>query len=517
MKLERSKNTKRNIVFGISNKIITILLPFIVRTVIIKKIGSEYLGLNNLFSSILEVLNLTELGFSSAIIYSMYKPIANKDTKNICALLNFYKRAYRVIGSTILVLGIIIMPFIKYIIEGDSPENINLYVIYLIYLVNTALSYFLFAYKNSLLNAHQRIDIASNIGTITSGTMYIIQIIILCVTKNYYFYIIIIPTFTIINNLVNSLVVNKLYPQYICRGKLNKEMINEIKYKIIGLMINKLCYTTRNSFDSIFISTFLGLTTTAIYGNYYYIMNSVIIVLSVISGAMLGGVGNSLVLDSIEKNYSDMKKINYIYMWISGWCTICLVCLYQPFMKIWVGEGLMFPFPVVILFSVYFYSLKMGDIRGLYSDAAGLWWENRYRAIFEAIANLTLNLILGKIWGIYGIIIGTLTSLLIINFGFGSQIVFKYYFKNRKLKEYFALHLKYAAITIVICIITFILCKKVKYVGYMELITKTVICLIIPNLLYLVIYFRTSEYKDTISWLLNKLNLDKYLKLVIPK
>ena len=184
-------------------------------------------------------------------------------------------------------------------------------------------------------------------------------------------------------------------------------------------------------------------------------------------------------------------------MWISGWCTICLACLFQPFMKVWMGEEYMFDFGVVILFCIYFYALKMGDIRAAYSDAKGLWYENRYRAIFESIANIILNLVLVHFLGIYGIISGTLISLLIINFGYGSQILFKHYFINYNIKEYFKNHGIYAFITLIICVITYILCSFINLGGIKEILIKAIICLIIPNILYFVIYRNNKLYNES--------------------
>ena len=517
MKLERAKNAKRSIIFGLFNKIVTLILPFIVRTILIKKLGSDYLGLSSLFTSILQVLSLSELGFSSAIIFSMYKPIADDDTDTICALQEFYRFIYRIIGCTIMGIGLCLIPFLPHLISGSYPTEINLYAIYLLYLINTSLSYFLFAYKSSILNAYQRIDIISNINTITQGSMYILQIAILYITQNYYIFILMLPVFTLVNNIINSVIVQKLYPQYICKGKLDKILLGSIKKQITGLIFNKLCQTSRNSLGIIFVSSFLGLTVTAIYSNYYYIMYAIIGIISVLTNAMVAGIGNSIIIETIEKNYDDLKKINFIYMIICGWCTICLACLYQPFMKVWVGKDLMFAYPVVILLSAYFYVLKMGDIRCLYSDAAGLWWENRYRAIIESVSNLVLIFIFVQIWGIYGIISATLISLLIINFGFGSQIVFKYYFKNNRIREYFLLHAKYASVTILVCIITYYVCSIIPFEGLVGLGFKGLICCLLPNILYIAIYFKTKDYERSVPWLLSVLHLQKKLSWLISR
>ena len=235
----------------------------------------------------------------------------------------------------------------------------------------------------------------------------------------------------------------------------------------------------------------------AMYSNYYSIMHAIIGIMSIITSSIIAGIGNSIVTESEQKNYKDMNKFNFIYMWLSGWCTICLACLFQPFMKLWMGEQYMFSYGVVVLFCMYFYGLKMGDIRAAYSDAKGLWYENRYRAIAESIANIILNLLLVKLLGIYGIILGTLISLLIINFGYGSQILFKYYFKNEKISDYFKNHGRYALITSIICVITYFICSFIRFEGIMEISLKAIICLVIPNVLYLIMYFKTEVFKES--------------------
>ena len=193
----RTGNAKRNIIAGFINKIISILMPFLMRTVIIRELGMNYLGLDNLFVSILQVLNLTELGFNSAVSYCMYKPISEGDTDTICALYAFFKRAYTVVGICILSAGMGIMPFLNSFIKGDIPENINIYILYVIYLANTVISYMLFAYKNIILSASQRLDITNNILTFSKLAMYICQLVLLLAVKNYYIYIMIMPIATI--------------------------------------------------------------------------------------------------------------------------------------------------------------------------------------------------------------------------------------------------------------------------------------------------------------------------------
>ena len=507
MKLKRSENAIRNIIFGIINKVIVIILPFVTRVIIIHILGADYLGLGSLFSSILQVLSLTELGFGSAMVYSMYKPIAENDNQTLCALLALYKKIYFIIGIVICGIGLCILPFLKYLINGEYPSDINLYYLYLIYLVNTVYSYFFWGYKSSLLEAYQRVDISNNINSVVNIIMYLLQIFILVFTRNYYFYVLVLIGATIAINFFVSYFTSKLFPNIKCEGNLSKKNKEEIKVKVEGLMLNKLCQVSRNAFDSIFVSMFLGLVQTAIYNNYYYIMNAVTSILSIVSPSILGGVGNSIVTETVEKNYSDMTKINFIYMWISGWCTVCLFCLYQPFTKIFFGKSLLLPINAVILFCAYFYVLKMGDIRSVYVHANGLWWENRYRSVIEALANLILNYFLGKQFGIYGIIGATLISLFVINFAWGSGIVFKYYFKGISPKEYYFLHFYYAIVTILGCAITYRVCEIIGEGNIFKLLFRLIMCMMIPNILYLILYKPLKIYKTSIEWILHVLKI----------
>ena len=498
MATARLENAKKNIICGFVNKIISLLMPFIARTLIIKNLGSDYLGLSGLFTSILTVLNLTELGFSSAIVFSMYKPIAENNISEVCALLNYYKTVYRKIGLAILGIGIILIPFLPYLINGECPQDINLTVLYSIYLANIVISYFLFAYYTSLISALQRNDIISNIGSVVNVTLYLLQIVVLISIKNFYLYTLIIPTMTAFTNIITYVFAKRLAPQYVCKGKIESNKKKDIHKRVQGLMITKLQMISRNAFDSIFISAFLGLTMSAIYSNYYYIMTAVAGFITIFTTSLTAGIGNSVAIESVEKNYSDMNKFNFVYMWISGWCTVCLLCLYQSFMKIWVGTELMFSFSVVILFSVYFYSLKMGDIRSIYMEVNGLWWENKNKAIVEAIANLILNFFLGKFFGVYGILFATIITIVVINFGYGSQIIFRCYFQKMKITEYYLKHLFYVVITVVASLTTIYVCVQIPVDGVIGLFIRGVVCCIIPNIIYLVFYHRTNEFKETI-------------------
>ena len=498
MKFERTKNTLRNSFWGFLNQIIQNLLPFVSRTLLIKLLGAEYLGLNSLFASILQFLNLAEAGFGVAIVYSMYKPIADNDNDTICALLNLFKNIYRVIGSVVTIIGLAILPFLKFFIKGDYPEDVNIYLLYCIYLANSSLSYFLFAYKNSLFNAFQRNDRLSQVDTIISILKPVIQICILIFFKNLYVYTIIIPLMTIAKNLIVSVLASKVYPEYVCKGIVSNFQKKDIYKKTFGLFISKISQTTRDSFDSIFISYFIGLITVSIYSNYYYIMNAVHGFLAIVCMSMTAGVGNFIASETREKTEELFDSMTFLYMLISGWSFICLMLLYQPFMRLWVGKNLMFSTKGVILICLYFYLLTMGDIKGVFSGAFGMWWDYKYCCILEALSNLILNFVLVRNFGIYGIFIGTMINLGIFNFICGSYILCnKKFSKNFFLLHIFS-HFKYFSITSIICFISIFIANKLSFENTLKvLFARIAICFLFVPILYIIFYFnkiKNNEY-----------------------
>lgn len=500
MKLDRAGNAKKGIFYGAINKILTLIFPFIIQTVVIRALGVEYGGLRGLFTSILQMLSLAELGFGSAVVFSMYKPIAEDDTATISALLNLYKKVYRVIGWIILFIGAAITPFLTYLIKDDYPSDINIYVVFILFLLNTVFSYWLFAYKTSLLSAYQRTDISSNIQSITYVAMSVLQIVFLLVTKNFYVYLVIAIIFTVVNNIMVSITVDRMYPEIRCAGSVSSDLLKTIRTKVAGLFITQVCGTTRNAFDNIFISMFLGLTQAAMYGNYFYVLTALKGISSIVVAPLMGGVGNSIATETKEKNLKDMMRLDFLYLLICGWMAICMLCLYQPFMYLWMGDALMFPMYIVILFPVYFYLLHMGNIRSVYSDAAGLFWENRTRAIVETVANVILNYILGKYFGAFGILLATVITIFICGFSWAAGVLFKYYF-GHGLLNYFLHQLWYAVITAVIGAVTYYICVSVSGNDVVGLFIRGGICILVPGMMYFLAYFKTKIFRESIDWM----------------
>lgn len=505
----RVQNAKRNMVVGFVNKFITILSPFLVRTVLIHTLSVEYVGISGLFTSILQMLSMADLGFASAIVYSMYKPIAEGDHETVSSLMNFYKKIYRVIGGIIFGIGIILLPFLDKMISGDCPADVDIHIVYLIYLANSVVSYLMFSYKRSLLIAYQRRDVSDTIQAICKLGLSVIQIALLIVVRNYYVYVIFMPLSSIIDNLLCAWRAKKMFPEICSKGKISKELKNDIVEKTKGLLIYRICGMTRNALDSLFLSIFYGLTTVGIYNNYYYIMNSIRQFVDICTQSISAGIGNSVATESVEKNFKNLNTFTFIYEWICGWCTVCLLCLYQPFMQIWVGKENMFSFEVVVCLCIYFYVWTAGDIRSQYTDASGLWWKEKKRAIAETIANVVLNYALVVRSGVVGVVLATAISLLFVGLPWSNKIIFDNYFKGYSCKKYMLKQGRYALTTIVCCFITYGICSFVPGEGWFALIAKGIICIVVPNVCYALLSFNNSAAKESFVFLKGKVLKNK--------
>ena len=498
MKIDRTKNASRNILFGIILKIYQLLVPFLMRTAMIYFMGVQYLGLNSLFTSVLQVLNLAELGVGSAMIYSMYRPITEDDKVTICALMKLYRTYYRIIGLIIAVIGSILIPFIPNLIAGEVPPEINVYVLYVLNLSATVLSYWLFAYKNSILQAHQRNDVISKVTILTNSVQYLFQFLVLWLFRNYYLFVIVLLITQALTNIVTAIIADRLYPEFKPGGKVQKSDIKRINRRIKDLFTSKLGTVVYESVDTIVISAFLGLSALAIYQNYFYILTAVSGFISVIFTACTAGIGNSIVVETKEKNFHDFEKFTFIISWIAGFCSVCMLCLLQPFMKLWVGEDLMLAFSLVCCFVVYFFLKQINSLFNLYKDASGIWHEDRFRPLAAAMTNLVLNLILVQFIGLYGILISTVSAILFVGYPWLLHNLFTLIFDMKNLKNYLKKIVFYFLVIVLSGVVTYFLASFINFATVPTLLLRGVICLIVPNAIYFVCFRKTKEFKQSV-------------------
>lgn len=511
MKMEKTKNASRNIVFGVSLKVYQILLPFIMRTVMMYTIGVEYLGLNSLFTSVLQVLNLAELGVGSAMVFSMYKPIAEDDSITICALMKLYRTYYRVIGGIILVVGLLLTPFMPKLISGTIPEDMNIYFLYLLNLLATVLTYWLFAYRNSVLQAHQRNDLISKVTLVTDTVKYLLQIAALVVLHDYYCYVIVLLLTQALNNVLTAIIAKRVFPQYNPEGKLAQNEIKQINGKIRDLFTSKLGYTIVSSADTIVISAFLGLTVLAQYQNYYYIMSSIIGFMSIIYASITAGVGNSMITKSVDQNYREYCVFSLLVSFVSGICGACFLCLYQPFMTLWMGENLLLPFSLVVLLCVYFWIYEYIMMASVYKDAGGIWHQDRFRPLISGVVNLALNLATVRFIGLYGIVLSTIVSMAIVSAPWITSNIFKLIFKKNPI-SYVVKIVYYVFSTVLASTAAYVLTSLISINGWIGLIIKAIVCVASSVFVMVILLCRMKEFSDALYLIARMFHLEKLLK-----
>lgn len=497
MEFNRKLNSVRNLAFGITLKLYQMLMPFIMRTVMLYVMGIEYLGLNSLFASIIQVLNLAELGVGSAMMFSMYKPVAEGNKEEICALMMLYKKYYRIIGAVVLLLGLCLMPFIGNLVKTDTvPKDINIYILYALNLAATVSSYWMFAYKNAVLQAHQREDIISKATLAVTTVLYIVQICLLMTFHNYYCYVVAFIISQIAINICTAMLADKMYPRYKARGKLPDIKVKEINKRVRDLFTARIGSVIVESADTIVISAFLGLTVLAQYQNYYFIIAALIGLITVILSSSRAGIGNSLIAESKEKNFNDFKKLTLIISWICTTVSSVLLAVYQPFIEMWAGGENLLNYGTVICIVIYFCIFQMNGLFNLYKDAAGIWHKDKYRTFITALSNLCLNLMTVKFLGLYGVILSTVVSTVLIGMPWILHNLFATVFDKKQLSGYVKMLIGYGAIAIAACVVTVLVARNIHGNNIMRIILGGIIGTVVPNVIMTAILFKTEEFKN---------------------
>ena len=474
-----------------------IVVPVFFRAVIIRTLGIAYLGLDGLFKSVLQVLNLTELGFGTAVIYMMYRPIAEGDEKTVNRLLTLLRDVYKKVGLVMLAAGVAVIPFMRWLVKDDTGTDVNIYLLYGMYLFHTVLSYWMYAYKSTLFTAHQEYDINFKILVGTSLVQYSLQAIALFALKNYYIYLGIFAVMIIPQNILYKRISEKKYPNLRCEGIPTEEEKATIKTKILSLLGHRIGNTVIFSIDSVIISAFIGITILAKYDNYNCILTAIVTLLTVFRSSMLASVGNKITLDSIESVYQLFKRLSFLWLGLIAWATACLLSLYQPFISIWLGKKYLFPISIVISISLYFYVWQFRQIGLIFKDAAGLWERDKLKPYIGMTANAVLSILFVKLTGsILGVLIPTMVILLVLYLPWEINVLFTQLFK-RSAKEYVFLFLRFVITSLFSVSAAFFVSSRIPLEGIPEIVVKGILCTLIVPIVYIVLNANTKEFKTS--------------------
>lgn len=497
--MSRTANTTKNTTFGLIAQIITIVINFINRTIFVQFLGAQYLGLNGLFSNILSMLSLAELGLGAAISFSLYKPLSDKDERKTKALMNFYRSAYTIIGFVILVLGLSLVPFLDYLIK-DRPDIPHFELIYILFLLNTVVSYF-FTYKRSLLSADQKEYVNTVNRTIFAIILSVLHLVVLWIFKSYVLYLIATIICTIASNISISIKCDKRYP--ILKNnkeKLTKEETKTLMKYVFAQMSHKIGGVVVYGTDNILTTAFVtgGLVTIGLYSNYLLLINTVKSIITIFFNSVTASIGNLNAENDMVKSKLVFNKMFFLNMCFYGITASCIFNLANDFILIWLGEEYLLSWPIVILIMINYYLSGMRQTCITYKSTMGLFWNDRYKPLVESAINFMVSIILATNLGFAGILLGTLISTITTSFWVEPYVLYKHGFKV-PLSDYFKRYAYYTFVVLLYTVTSYFATKAIPVDNFIMWGVKAVIVGLISVALTVLFFFRTKEFKELLA------------------
>lgn len=501
----RTRNSLRNMSVGFVAQILNLLLNFISRTLFIKILGVEFLGINGLFSNILLILSLADLGIDSAMIFSLYKPLATKNYIIINSLVSFYKKVYRTIAISVAVIGVALVPFLKYLVNTNQ-EIPYLEVYYVLFLLNSVVSY-LFVYKTSVIEADQKNFLIRIYSVVFEFFKIITQSVFLVLTHNYIIYLLLSIIFSMLKNITLANRANKLYPfLYGPSEKLDRNTKKQIFDNVKSMSFYKIGGVLLNNTDNILISVMLGTIWVGYYSNYYLIITGITSFTSILFTSISSSVGN-LIASSDEvvnentnhdKNEVIYKGLTFVSFWIYGIGTICLFVLFNDFISLWLGHGFSLSTATVMAIVLNFYIAGILSGTTIYRNTTGLFRQIKYIFLYTAAVNLVLSIVLGYFYGMAGILFATFIAKSTVNFWFEPWMLYKTYFKKKSL-VYFGDQFKYF-LTVFLGMLTIsFLDNFVASPTIINFIARAVIYFLILNFIFFMLFKNTIQMEFLLS------------------
>lgn len=494
--MSRVRYAAKNIAFGYIGNITSTILGFVLRTVFIRKLDETLLGVNGLYTGILTMLSLAELGIGTALNYSLYAPVARGDIEKIKSYMLFYKKAYRAIAAVVAAIGIILVPFLNYVIKNPGDYSIQeLTIYYLIFLFNTVSTYFV-AYKYSLVNAEQKNYIQTNVLTLTKLITTISQIVVLLATANFLFYLLTAAVVELGQKIYVNHYLNRRYP-YLKEKKvkpLEKEETQVIKDKTKALVYHKVGDVARLQTDSIIISSFIRVSLVGVVDNYTMVINSISGFVNIIFNSVISSFGNLIATESGEKQYEMFNIYRFVANWVYGLSAIGFYVLLTPLIYLWLGEAWLLGNGVVALILIDYYFKGDRIVLSNFKTAAGVFEEDKYLALIQGAVNLVISIVLVQSMGLAGIYVGTIVSGLIANVT-KPFIIYRVCF-NKGAGEYFGdTAKKLLVLFMTLGIILFAGKFLLQQITLLSFGFTAAVIVLIYNSLFLLCFGRTKEFK----------------------
>lgn len=497
--MSRLEKVAKNYSGAIFYQVVLMLTSFIGRTVFIRMLGVEYLGISGLYTNVLGILSLTDLGIGSSIIFSLYKPLRNKDEKKIYALMKLYKTVYRVIGVVVAVLGCMLIPVLPYLMNGGT-DLVNIYVVYLIYLLQSAMSYFFMAYYGSIIEADQKSYIMSLINSTEAVVSTFVQIIILLLTSNYILYLLVALGTSILKNLLVGRTACRMYPYLKEKreDRLSKEEVRTIFKNSGALMIYRINSAIMNACDNLVLSSFIGLRIVGLYSNYLVFNKCFTSFINKIFYSMKASIGDLHAEDDRKKEYQIFLSCNYMGAVIYGTASVGLAVIGNEVLTAWIGSRYVISELLPVLMGISMYLAGIQHVNSIFRDAAGLFQQAKYRPLFATIINVSLSVLLVRDYGIHGVVAATICSQCATYMWFDPLILCKYAF-DVSPRQYFMRNAAYALVLAAAGAVTWEVRMLLGVHVLVRIVIEMAVCVVSILGLFLLIWSRGEEVRYLIN------------------
>ena len=480
---------------------VSLLVQFISRTIFIKLLGDAYNGVNGLFSNILYVLTLAELGFAYSVSYALYAPLEQGNKEKVCAIMNYLRKVYCVIACVVTVIGFACIPFLQYLIKEDIaslPFTLNqLRVYFAIYLGNTVFSY-VFSYKRTLITADQRAYLVSNADNLSNILLYIVQIALLLIWKNYYLYLALMVSKTLITNIVLSILADKRYP-YLRKNRalrLQKEDRASITKSVSAMVFHKFGGVIISGTTTIIVSAFVGVVEAGYYSNYLLVVHAVNACINIVFNSITASVGNLCVSESREYQKKVFYRVSYAANFFAIFSFVCYATLFNDFISLWVGADKTLSFPTVLIISASAALTTLRSATNTFKDAKGLFVKDWGKPIVEALGGVAMAIAFSYIWGTFGVVLGYALASLAVALPVENIVLFKYGFEEKAnaIGKQFLRLLWAAAQAVIIAAALFGAAQILPVGGLGWFVVKTAICVAVTCGVYLLLSFRAEPF-----------------------
>ncbi|AQY51335.1 oligosaccharide transporter (flippase) [Listeria weihenstephanensis FSL R9-0317] len=427
-----NKYMKKNIIIGVGMQSVYLLASFGIRTLFIHTLGEVYVGMDRLFSNILTLLSFAELGIGEAIIFQLYKPVVQKNYDKARDFLLFYRKIYRWIGSLIFILGLCLVPYIMSLSLLGEAGDVEVGLIFILYVANTSLSYF-FTYRKALFLVQQQeyINVLYKQGSFL--VQAVLQGIYLYMTHDLIGFLVIQILCTFLFNLFQSMYAYRKFPEYL-KGRPNplekleiRAIVENVKGIVLYMASGALVFGT----ESIFITYFLGLQMTGIYSNYTLIFSAVVSILARAMRGLLGSLGQMNAKNDLEQSYRVFNKLYLVIGIVYSVIGLMLFFIINPFIGLWIGDSFILPQYVVLVLVIQFFINGMQYPAYSYRTTLGLYTNGRLSPVALIFIYGVLSVLLIPRIGVAGSALSMFAARLCTTTWVDPYLVFHDFFKRK--------------------------------------------------------------------------------------